>query len=168
MFQRLAKRSENPEGLASALEQTQFRLSKELTRDDSGVAVRRRPKGTLFCHVLPEAEAIASFTTLSSIEYKMPVNITLPPTSQLSGPEDDEIESSSEGTQEEEETFSDWVDEDAAPTQSLFDDYTHPNALAAVAHDKQAHGVDIVELGTILSEPLPFILVTDIVTFCRA
>jgi hypothetical protein len=82
----------------------------------------------------------------------MSVNITLPPT-HLSGPEDSELESSSGDTQED-ETFSDWVDEDVdAPTQSLFDETTHPSALKAVAHDKQTHGVDIVELGTSLSEP---------------
>lgn len=81
----------------------------------------------------------------------MSVNITLPPT-HLSGPEDDDIETSSDGTQEE-ETFSDWVDDDSdAPTQSLFDDTTHPSPLKAVAHDKQTHGVDIVELGNSLSE----------------
>ncbi|QRV77095.1 protein arginine N-methyltransferase 3 [Ceratobasidium sp. AG-Ba] len=79
----------------------------------------------------------------------MSVNITLPPTSQLSGPEEDsEIESSSDETQEE-ETFSDWVDDDdaQAPTLSLFDQTTHPSALKAVAHDKEVHGVDIVEIG---------------------
>ncbi|KAG8796443.1 hypothetical protein FRC12_022925 [Ceratobasidium sp. 428] len=78
----------------------------------------------------------------------MSVNITLPPTSQLSGPEEDcETESISEGTGEE-ETYSDWVDDDAqALTLSLFDDTTHASALKAVAHDKEAHGVDIVELG---------------------
>ncbi|QRV91882.1 protein arginine N-methyltransferase 3 [Ceratobasidium sp. AG-Ba] len=79
----------------------------------------------------------------------MSVNITLPPTSQLSGPEEDsEIESSSDGTQEE-ETFSDWVDDEdtQAPTLSLFDETTHPSALKAVAHDKEVHGVDIVEFG---------------------
>ncbi|KAG8736554.1 hypothetical protein FRC10_009195 [Ceratobasidium sp. 414] len=78
----------------------------------------------------------------------MSVSIILPPTSQLSGPEEDsEIESSSDGTQEE-ETFSDWVDDDTqAPTLSLFDETTHPSALKAVAHDKETHGVDIVELG---------------------
>lgn len=83
----------------------------------------------------------------------MSVNITLPPTSQLSGPEDSELESSSDSNQEEEETFSDWVDEDAqAPTQSLFDDSTHPGAAAVVAYDKQTHGVDVIELGNSLSE----------------
>ncbi|KAG9110666.1 hypothetical protein FRC07_008171, partial [Ceratobasidium sp. 392] len=78
----------------------------------------------------------------------MSVNITLPPTSQLSGPEEDsETESISEGTQDE-ETFSDWVDDDTKiPTLSLFDETTHSSALKAVAHDKEIHGVDIVELG---------------------
>ncbi|KAG8790826.1 hypothetical protein FRC12_010906 [Ceratobasidium sp. 428] len=78
----------------------------------------------------------------------MSVNITLPPTSQLSGPEEDsETESISEGTGEE-ETYSDWVDDDAqALTLSLFDDTIHASAVKAVAHDKEAHGVDIVELG---------------------
>ncbi|KAG8709242.1 hypothetical protein FRC08_018445 [Ceratobasidium sp. 394] len=78
----------------------------------------------------------------------MSINITLPSTSPLSGPEEDsEIESSSDGTQDE-ETFSDWVDDDTqAPTLSLFDETTHPSALKAVVHDKEVHGVDIVELG---------------------
>ncbi|KAG9088709.1 hypothetical protein FRC07_012482, partial [Ceratobasidium sp. 392] len=77
----------------------------------------------------------------------MSINITLPPTSQLSGPEEDsETESISEGSQE--ETYSDWVDDDNnIPTLSLFDETTHPSALKAVAHDKEVHGVDIVELG---------------------
>ncbi|KAF8595869.1 S-adenosyl-L-methionine-dependent methyltransferase [Ceratobasidium sp. AG-I] len=96
----------------------------------------------------------------------MSVNITLPPANQLSGPEDSDLDSSSEGTQEEEETFSDWVDEDAAPTQSLFDDYTHPNALAAVAHDKHTHGVDIVELGTSLSK-LDFLKRVRLINYIR-
>ncbi|CAE6497417.1 unnamed protein product [Rhizoctonia solani] len=75
----------------------------------------------------------------------MSVNITLPPTNQLSGPEDSELETSSDGTQEE-ETFSDWVDDDDNPTKSLFDETVLPNARKAVAHDKETHGVDIVEL----------------------
>jgi hypothetical protein len=87
----------------------------------------------------------------------MSVNITLPPTSQLSGPEEDsEFESSSDGNNEE-ETFSDWLDDDAeAPTLSLFDETTHPSALKAVAHDREVHGVDVVQIGNSLSEWIVF------------
>ncbi|CAE6434378.1 unnamed protein product [Rhizoctonia solani] len=94
----------------------------------------------------------------------MSVNITLPPTNQLSGPEDSELESSSDGTQEE-ETFSDWVDEDDAPTKSLFDETILPSALKAVAHDKEAHGVDIVELGNNLK--LDFLKRVRLINYIR-
>ncbi|CAE6479398.1 unnamed protein product [Rhizoctonia solani] len=94
----------------------------------------------------------------------MSVNITLPPTNQLSGPEDSELETSSDGTQEE-ETFSDWVDENETPTQSLFDETTHPSALKAVAHDREAHGVDIVELGNNLK--LDFLKRVRLINYIR-
>ncbi|CUA74805.1 protein arginine N-methyltransferase 3 [Rhizoctonia solani] len=94
----------------------------------------------------------------------MSVNITLPPTNQLSGPEDSELETSSDGTQEE-ETFSDWVDEDDTPTKSLFDETTHPSALKAVAHDKETHGVDIVELGNNLK--LDFLKRVRLINYIR-
>ncbi|KAG8711639.1 hypothetical protein FRC11_002266, partial [Ceratobasidium sp. 423] len=94
----------------------------------------------------------------------MSVNITLPPTNQLSGPEDSELETSSDGTQEE-ETFSDWVDEDDTPTKSLFDETVLPNALKAVAHDKETHGVDIVELGNNLK--LDFLKRVRLINYIR-
>ncbi|CAE6396058.1 unnamed protein product [Rhizoctonia solani] len=94
----------------------------------------------------------------------MSVNITLPPTNQLSGPEDSELESSSDGTQEE-ETFSDWVDEDDTPTKSLFDETVLPNAAKAVVHDKETHGVDIVELGNSLK--LDFLKRVRLINYIR-
>ncbi|ELU39052.1 hypothetical protein AG1IA_06914 [Rhizoctonia solani AG-1 IA] len=79
----------------------------------------------------PETEAILCNYLPAAIEFNMSVNITLPPTNQLSGPEDSEVDTSSEGTQEE-ETFSDWVDDDDTPTKSLFDQTILSNALKAV------------------------------------
>ncbi|CCO37766.1 protein arginine N-methyltransferase 3 [Rhizoctonia solani AG-1 IB] len=94
----------------------------------------------------------------------MSINITLPPTNQLSGPEDSELETSSEGTQEE-ETFSDWVDDEDAPTKSLFDETVLPNALKAVAYDKETHGVDVIELGSNLK--LDFLKRVRLINYIR-
>ncbi|GAB1526517.1 hypothetical protein RhiTH_009684 [Rhizoctonia solani] len=94
----------------------------------------------------------------------MSVNITLPPTNQLSGPEDSEVDTSSEGTQEE-ETFSDWVDDDDTPTKSLFDQTILSNALKAVAYDKETHGVDIVGFGNDLK--LDFLKRVRLVNYVR-
>ncbi|KAF8669666.1 Methyltransferase [Rhizoctonia solani] len=112
----------------------------------------------------PETEAILCNYLPAAIEFNMSVNITLPPTNQLSEPEDSEVDTSSEGTQEE-ETFSDWVDDDDTPTKSLFDQTILSNALKAVAYDKETHGVDIVGFGNDLK--LDFLKRVRLVNYVR-
>lgn len=67
----------------------------------------------------------------------------------------DSSSSSSSVSDGQPETWDDWTEEPVA-AKSLFDDSTHPSPQAALQHDKETHGVDLLLLASTLGELINF------------
>ncbi|EIN12179.1 S-adenosyl-L-methionine-dependent methyltransferase [Punctularia strigosozonata HHB-11173 SS5] len=75
------------------------------------------------------------------------MSVKLPATALDTASQDPEVDalSTSSSEDDEDENFSDWVDEEAdrVPCQSLFDDTKFPSSKEALAYDSKTHGFDL-------------------------